>query len=127
MIMLIDKTTIGREEAHLMKRFANEEALWQHTHKRARLACKENGAGEWRFTSYRPYMLVDFVENKDDQFFRERVGQALSQKQGLIAIHQGREKNPAYLLATPELDVAKLKRDWCKAYAATHGLQIVMG
>jgi iron-sulfur cluster repair protein YtfE (RIC family) len=109
-----------------MKKFENDEALWQHTHKRARLAFAENGQEQWRFTSYPLYTLVDFVENKYDQFFRARVEQAISQKQGLIVVHQGRDKNPAYLLATPELDVAKLKRDWCQAYAKAHGLMIVI-
>jgi hypothetical protein len=125
MIMLIDKTTADREDTYQMKRFENDEALWQHTHKRARLAC-EDGEAKWRFTFYPPYTLADFVENRDGQFFRERVEKAISQKQSMVIIHQGRDKEPVYLLATPELDVAKLKRDWCKLYAKNHGLMIVI-
>ena len=112
-----------------MRTFETEEKLWGHLQSRANLKPDgdENGHDKWRFAYYPHQMLKDFTEMMEHGNFRNLVHQSCEQQQNIVVIYQGNPQNPQCFLVTPDLDTARLKRDWCKAYAATHGLQIVMG
>jgi hypothetical protein len=117
---------LGNRTFNPMKAFDNEEKLWGYLRGQANLDSKGSNS-KWRFEYYPYLILKDYMEMMDFENFHHIAHQSVSQQQNIIVIHQGNPHNPQCFLATPDLDAARLKRDWCKAYAATHGLQIVMG
>jgi hypothetical protein len=123
MIKLIDNAIGANDTVAMMKAFASEEELWAHIRDRTRLKQASNRK-RWRFSYYSPHMLADFMIDRQERFFTEMAAQACEQGDSLIVIRQGEQK-PLVLVATPELDTAKLKRDWCKLYAKAHQLLIV--
>ena len=112
-----------------MKTFENEEKLWVYLQTQANLKPDgdETDSGKWRFAYYSHRILKDVTDMMDNASFRNLACQSVAAQQNMIVICQGNPQTPQCFLATPDLDTARLKRDWCKAYAATHGLQIVMG
>jgi hypothetical protein len=109
-----------------MKAFDSEEKLWGYLRGQANLNSSSHN-GKWGFVYYSHRLLKDFTEMTDVESFRNIVPHSVSQEKNILVIHQGNPQTPQCFLVTPDLDAARLKRDWCKAYAATHGLQIVMG
>jgi hypothetical protein len=128
MILLVNDTFSANDTVGTMKTFANEEELWAHIQKRAHLSRvsrrQENLEEKWGFSYYPHPVLVDLMEDRQERSFSEMAVQACEQECCLIVIHQG-EKKPLVLVAAPELDTVKLKRDWCKSYAKSHRLLIV--
>jgi hypothetical protein len=123
MILLINDTLGTHDTVAMMKTFASEEELWGHIRNRTRLDQAFDGK-RWRFSYYSPHMLADLMADCQERSFMEAAMQACEQDHSLIVIRQGEQK-PLILVATPELDTVKLKRDWCKAYAKAHQLLIV--
>jgi hypothetical protein len=123
MILLTNNTVGAHDTVALMKTFASEEELWGHIRNRTRLP-RASDEQRWRFSYYSPHMLADLVVDRQEQSFMEMAEQACEQDHSLIVIRQGEQK-PLILVAVPELDTVKLKRDWCKSYAKAHQLLIV--
>jgi hypothetical protein len=119
---------LGNRAFKPIKAFDNEEELWVYLQAQANLKPKEGGStSKWRFAYYPHHMLKDYREMMEWESFYTIASQSVNQQQNIVVVEQGNAQNPQCFLVTPELDTARLKRDWCKAYAATHGLQIVMG
>jgi hypothetical protein len=123
MILLINDTVSTHDTVAMMKTFANEEELWKHIRTRMRLKQASNRK-KWRFSYYSPHLLADLMVDRQERSFPEMAAQACEQDHSLIVIRQGEQK-PLILVAAPELDTVRLKRDWCKAYAKAHQLLIV--
>ena len=113
---------------NIMKEFDHDEQLWVHLQKRALLSqplCGENPDIKWGFVYYSHRSLSDLSDLYRRQNFRNTVQQSYEKKHNMIVVHQGQRSNPFCFLNVPSLDADKLKRDWCKSYAAAHGLRIV--
>jgi hypothetical protein len=123
MILLTNTTFGANDKVAMMKTFATEEELWRHIQHRIRLN-QPSDKKKWRFSYYSPYTLADLMADRQERSFAEMATQACEQQHSLIVIHQGEQK-PLVLVAVPELDTVRLKRDWCKAYAKANQLLIV--
>jgi hypothetical protein len=111
-----------------LKEFNHNEELWVHLQKRASLVqplMGENPDIKWGFAYYSHRVLSDFSELQRQRNFQEAAQQSIAQKYHMIAVYQGQRTQPLCYVAAPNLDADKLKRDWCKAFAAAHGLRIV--
>ena len=111
-----------------IKEFNHNEELWAHLKKRASLAqplMGENPDIKWGFSYYSHWTLSDFSNICQQQNFQEVAQQCVAQKHNMIAVYQGQRTQPLCYVAASNLDADKLKRDWCKAFAAAHGLRIV--
>lgn len=120
---------LGNRVFNPKRAFDSNEKLWVYLQAQANLKPDgdENGHDKWRFAYYSHRVLKDFTQMMDIENFRNIARQSCDQQQNMIVIYQGNPQNPQCFLVTPDLDTERLKRDWCRAYAATHGLQIVMG
>jgi hypothetical protein len=123
MILLTNNTVGTQDTVAMMKTFASEEELWGHIRNRTRLSRTSDGE-RWRFSYYSPHMLADLLADRKEPSFPKMATQACEQDHSLIVVRQSEQK-PLILVATPELDTVRLKRDWCKAYAKAHQLLIV--
>ena len=119
---------LGNRVFNPIKAFDSEEKLWGYLKAQATLKPDgdENDHDKWRFAYYPHHMLKDFTEMMGNEDFRDIAYQSVKQQQNMVVIYQGNPQNPQCFLVTPDLDTARLKRDWCRAYAATRGLQIIM-
>ena len=120
---------LGNRVFNPIKTFETEEKLWVHLQAQASLKPDGDGNGhdKWRFAYYSHHMLKDFTQMMGHENFRDLARQSCEQQKNIIVIYQGNPQNPQCFWVTPDLDMDRLKRDWCKAYAATHGLQIMTG
>ena len=120
---------LGNRVFNPIKAFDTAEKLWRHLQAQANLKPKGDGNGhdKWRFEYYSHHLLKDYAEMMRYESFRALAQQSCEQHQNMVVICQGNAQNLQCFLVTPDLDTDRLKRDWCRAYAATHGLQIMMG
>jgi hypothetical protein len=119
--------SLTNQTFNMIRRFKDEEKLWLYLQRQAQLetlAQKAEGA-RWGFTYYAHHILKDFVEISSEKNFAQIVQQSCERQQNMIVIHQGTQGNPYCCLVTPELDTARLKRDWCKSYVDAHGLIVI--
>ena len=85
------------------------------------------GTGDWRFTYHSHRYLEGFIEKMGGKPLVYMTCKACQQGRDLITLATGDGQNPNYLIVTPDLNVAALRREWCKEYCASHGLRIMIG
>ena len=85
------------------------------------------GMRDWRFTYSSHKQLEGFIEKMGGKRLAYMTCKAHQQGRDLITLATGDGQNPSFLIVTPDLNVAALRRQWCKQYCASHGLRIVNG
>jgi len=120
MVMLLNK------DGSLIGAFDEEDRLFRY------LQATINAAGgeemqDWQFTYNSHRQLAGFVKEMAEKSLVFMAWNACQQKRDLITVGTGDAQNLSFFIVTPDLNVAKLKRDWCKQCCAAHGWRIVMG
>jgi len=85
------------------------------------------GTQGWRFTYSSHQHLERLVREMGKKSLIFMAHQACQKKRALITVGAGDANNLSFFIATPDLNIAALRREWCKRYCAAHGLRIVMG
>ena len=121
MIKLLNK------DGSLIGRFDGEGDLFSYIVQETASAADREDMGDWRFTYSSHQHLERLVREIGNKSLVFMAYQACQQKRALITLATGDAQNPVFLIATPELDIAALRRKWCKMFCVSHGLRIVIG
>jgi len=120
-------TRLFNRDGSLVGYFEGEGELFSYILQEAAHGADGEAMGDWRFTYSSSQQLERFVREMGNKTLVFMAHQACQQKSALVTVATGDGQNPAFLIVTPGLDIAALRRDWCKRYCAAHGLRIVVG
>jgi len=120
MIKLLNK------DGSLVSEFEGEDALFRY------LQASLNAAGgqeaqRWQFTQNPPEDFVTLIKEREEASLIYKAWQAYLEERDFIIIGTGNAKKLSLFVVTPDLNVAALKREWCKMYCAAFGMPIRMG
>lgn len=118
--------TLLNRDGSLIGHFDEEEGLFRY------LQATLHAAGgqemqDWQFTYHSHKQLANFVKEMEEKSLVFMAWKACQQKRDLIMVGTGDADNLSFFIVTPDLNVPKLKRDWCKRLCAARGLRIVIG
>lgn len=85
----------------------------------------EQAKQNWRFAQYSHKLLAPFVKEMQEEAFVRMAWQACQQENDLIVMSTGDGENPSLFIETPDLDVAALRKEWCRRYCKAHKMYIV--
>lgn len=82
------------------------------------------GQSNWCFL-HRPYEKLAMVyHHMIEKSPTEIEKEAYERKLEMIEIYQGNYKSPIQLLVTPEVNVDRLRKKWCRSYCKANGYVI---
>ena len=79
----------------------------------------------WRFVQYSHKLLAPLVKEMQGEAFVRMAWQACQQENDLIVMSTGDAENPSLFLNTPDLDIATLRKEWCRSYCKANKMYIV--
>ena len=80
----------------------------------------------WRFAQYSYKLLCPILKEMQGEAFVRMARQACQQENDLIVMSSGDGENPSLFIETPDLDVAAIRKEWCRRYCKTHKMHIVV-
>jgi hypothetical protein len=120
MIKLLNK------DGSLVGEFEGEDALFRYLQAIANAAGGQE-AQRWQFTQKPPDGLMALIKEREEASLIYKAWQAYSEERDFIIIGTGNAKKLSLFVVTRDLNVAALKREWCKMYCAAFGMRIRMG
>jgi hypothetical protein len=92
----------------------------------------EQAQKNWQFIQHPHKRLATLLKEMEEKSliqksFVHMTWQACQQESDMIVICTGDGENPDLFLVMPGLDIAALKREWCKLFCAAHNLHIRIG
>ena len=103
----------------------NYDDLFQYINLKLLESHLEFGQIPWSFTFFTPCQVSVIYAHTEQLLLTEIVKEAYEKELGLIAICQGDFDNPVEILATPDVDIEALKKQWCLAYCDAHDYIVV--
>lgn len=79
----------------------------------------------WSFTVYSPEQVCILYERRQLQYLTEMLKEAYKKKVGLIEISEGDFDHRLEILATSDIDIETLKKQWCLKYCEAHDYIVV--
>lgn len=120
MIMLLD------DAFQVLKTFNTDEDLFLYLKEQEGFKSLDGQARQnWKFVQYSHKLLGTILQEMQEKAFIHMARQACHQEQDILVICKGEGNSPALLFVTPDLDIAKLRKGWCKLYCAAHNLYIL--
>ena len=120
MIMLLDDAYQVVETVH------TEEELFLYLKENFR-TMDEQAEQNWRFAKYSHKLLALVLQEMQGEDFAHMAWQACQQENDLIVMCKGDGENPSLFLDTPDLDVAALRKEWCRLFCKAHNLLVLTG
>jgi hypothetical protein len=117
MIMLLD------DAYQEIKTVNTEEQLFLYLKESCRPPDKEN----WRFARYSYKLLCPILKEIQGTDFVRMALQACEQEHDLIVISMGDGRDPSIFIETADLDVAALRKEWCRTYCKANKMHILTG
>jgi len=118
MIMLLDDTyqTIKTVNTHDQLFLYLQESLKKGD---------EQEKQDWNFSQYSHKLLAPFVKEMRRKSFVHMAWQACQQENDLIVMTTGDMENCSFFIATPDLDLAALRKEWCVRYCKANKMYII--
>ena len=117
MIMLLDETY------QEIKTVNTEEQLFLYLKE----SCRPPDEQNWRFARYSYKLLRSILKEMQGTDFVRMALQACEQENDLIIMSTGDGRNPRLFIETPDLDVAALRKEWCRTYCKANKMHILTG
>lgn len=116
-----DKTVIGL--------FKDYDAFFTHINALENSKLTESGAcfpGKiWSFVLFTNKRLSYIYHKTLERSFSKIGKEAFEQELDLIEISKGDDKSPLQIPVTPDVNVQKLKENWCQEYCDAHNYALV--
>ena len=114
------------KDGSLLRQFEGEEALFRYLQATVKAAGGQE-AQRWQFTQSSPEDFVTLIKEREEASLIYKAWQAYLEERDFIIIGTGNAKKLSLFVVTPDLNVAALKREWCKRYCAAFGMRIQIG
>jgi hypothetical protein len=85
----------------------------------------EFGNTFWSFTHYTPQRVALLFINSKKGTCSPVLTQAYEKNLGLIEICTGSFEKPVEVVVTPDVNINKLKKEWCLDYCQAHNYEVV--
>ena len=115
---------IFNEAKGIMDSFKSYDELLNHIKSIERQKLIEGDQEGWIFTVYSNETLERFYDNTNkviDILLTEKEQAAYENGFELLEISRGEQGNTTQVILVPDIDVNKIKKDWCKDYCLKHG------
>jgi len=98
-------------DGSLAGQFDGEGDLFSYIIGQTASAADGEAMGDWRFTYSSCAHLERLVKEMGNKSLVFMAHQACQQKRALVTVASGGGQNPTFLIATPDLNIAALRRD----------------
>jgi predicted oxidoreductase len=118
--------TLINKDGSLLGEFEGEDSLFRYLQESLNSLGGQE-AQRWQFTQKPPEDFVTLVKEREEASLIYKAWQAYLEERDFIIIGTGNAKKLSVFVVTPDLNVAALKREWCKLYCAAFGMRIRIG